>query len=144
MCVARPGLGQTQSLGMEEGLNGGYKPSRQNRVSVYACSIEVFVYVRNAERASFFVTKGLGDEPDEIRWDFHVLRERAFVRPRATVYESGDGIADVDVLHVLAGLNYDAREVTTKDGTRLANRQIDVWFAIWEGAGHTLEVCGVL
>ena len=126
MRIARPGLRQTQSLGVKEGLNGGYKPSRQNHVSVYACSTEVFAYVRNAERASFFVTKGLGDDPDEIRWDLHVLRERAFVRPRATVHEPCDGVADVEVLHVLAGLDYDAREVAAKDSARLTDWRIDI------------------
>ena len=113
-------------------MNGGYKPSRESPVSMYACLIKVFAYARDAERASFFVTKGLGDEPDEIRWDFHVLRERAFVRPRATVHEPCDGVADAEVLHVLAGLDYDAREVAAKDSARLTDRRINIWFAMGE------------
>ena len=126
MCIARTGLGQTQSLGMEEGLNGGNKPNRRNHVSIYACFMEVFAYARDPERASFFVTKGLGDDPDEVRWDLDVLRERAFVRPCATVHKPCDGVADVEVLHVLAGLDYDAREVAAKDSARLTDWRIDI------------------
>ena len=36
------------------------------------------------------------------------------------MHEPCDGVADVEVLHVLAGLDYDAREVAAKGVSRLA------------------------